>query len=234
MTSTTSEASSSESTTTDAGVSTSAAPPHPSARPTISGSVSEIEMEKTVTEDLSDDEIADVVNDIKDKYGVDDEDVTVDVSYDVNGGIDVTIPEDVDQTELEKFLEEQLADILGVPESSVDVTIDPETGDVTYVVSNDSVDDATGVQDQLNDPATLEELQRRLDDAFPGTVVNDIEVNDDITADVDVTVDTTDATNDPDAAGDAITDSQSNNGWNVDTTGKLKKAFLFQVKNSFV
>ena len=177
-------------------------------------------MEKTVTEDLSDEEINNIVDDVKDTYGVDDEDVSVDVSYDVSGEIDVTIPENVEPSELEKFLEEQLADILGVPESEVDVTIDPETGDVTYVVSNDSYDDATGVQDQLNDPATVEELNRRLEEEFPGTVVNDISVNEDIKADVDVTVDTTDATNDPTDAGDSITDSQGNNGWDVDTTGK--------------
>ena len=183
-------------------------------------------MEKVVTQDLTDDEINDIVDDVKETYGVDDEDVKVDVTYDVTGEIDMTIPEDVDPAELEEFLEEQIADILGLPESAVDVTIDPETGKVTYVIDNDSYDDATGVQDQMNDPATQEELQKRLDDAFPGTTFNDIDVSDDITADVDVTVDTTDATNDPDAAGDSITDSQGNNGWDVDTAGTCFFAFL--------
>ena len=36
-----------------------------------------------------------------------------------------------------------------------------------------------------------------------------------------VIVDMTGATNDPTDAGDSITDSQGNNGWDVDTTGKL-------------
>ena len=182
-------------------------------------------MEKAVTEDVSSEEIDSIVDDVKETYGVDDDAVTTEVTYDVKGDLDITVPEDVDTAELEDFLEEQLADILGVPESAVDVTIDPETGAVTYVVSNDSFDDASGVQDQLNDPATVEELNGRLDEAFPGVVVNDVAVDDEITADVDVTVDTTDATTDPDAAGDSINDSQGNNGWDVNTSGKKHVTF---------
>ena len=113
-----------------------------------------------------------------------------------------------------------MLEILGVPKKDVDVTIS-ENGEVTYVISNDSVEDATGVQQQLNDPGTLEDLNRRVDEAFPGTTVNDMDVADEIEADVDVTVDTTDATNDSTGAGDSITDSQGNNGWDVNTNGIL-------------
>ena len=177
-----------------------------------------------MTQDLTDDEIQNIIDDVKDAYGVEDDDVTVDVTYDVEGTLDITIPDDVDQTELERFLEEQLADILGVPVSDVDV--DVTTDPITYVISNDSYDGATDVQNQMNDPATVEELNRRLEEAFPGTVVDSVDVNDDIKADVDVTVDTTDSDVDPENAGNTIEDSQGNDGWNVDTTGNFLFSFL--------
>ena len=183
-------------------------------------------MEKAVTEDLTDDEIQDLVDDIKDAYGVDDDAISnVEVTYDVDGEMDVTVPDGVTDSELEEFLETELADILGIPKSDVDVTIDPETGDVTYTIKNDSVDAASDIQDQLNDPATIEELNRRLDEAYPGAEITNNVVDDEIDANVDVTVDTTDATNDSETAGDSITDSQGANGWDVNTDGKLSPCF---------
>ena len=62
-------------------------------------------MDKTVTEDLTDEEIDEIKQDVIDSYGVNEDDVTVDVSYDVNGDMTVTIPEDgPSATELEDFI----------------------------------------------------------------------------------------------------------------------------------
>ena len=178
-------------------------------------------MDKTVTEDLTDEEIDEIKQDVIDSYGVNEDDVTVDVSYDVNGDMTVTIPEDgPSATELEDFIATELADILGIDKNDITVSVDPETGVVTYEIDNDSYDDATGIQDLLNDPATLEELNRRLAEEYPGTEITENNVDPDVEAEVEITVDTEDATNDPETAGEDFSNKQDQNGWETDTQGK--------------
>ena len=78
-------------------------------------------MQKDVTEDVNEDEI---VSDVAEAYGVDENDVTVDTSYDVTGTMTLEVPDSWDDTAvLEAFLEENLADILGVDPSRVLVSI---------------------------------------------------------------------------------------------------------------
>ena len=77
-------------------------------------------MQKDVTEDVNEDEI---VSDVAEAYGVDENDVTIDTTYEVTGTMTLEIPESWDDTAvLEAFLEENLADILGVDPSRVEVS----------------------------------------------------------------------------------------------------------------
>ena len=80
-------------------------------------------MQKDVTEDVNEDEI---VSDVAEAYGVDENDVTIDTTYEVTGTMTLEIPESWDDTAvLEAFLEENLADILGVDPSRVEVSSFP-------------------------------------------------------------------------------------------------------------
>ena len=66
--------------------------------------------------------------------------------------MDVEIPEDCSEEELEqiqKVLEESIANSLGCNPDDVDVKIDPETGEATYVISTD-------------DPTLAEKTQKAL------------------------------------------------------------------------
>ena len=171
-------------------------------------------MTKPVTQDLTDEEIQSLIDDVVDAYGVDDSDVTVETSYDVSGNMTLNIPETLeDANSLEVFLEENLAEILGVDPSnvevrtvtlkhavSVEVLVDPTTGEVTYTIKSDTFEDAANVQASASDPLTMEELNERLADAFPGVEITDNQVDEDIVADVDITVDTDDATKDAEEA----------------------------------
>ena len=75
----------------------------------------------------------------------------------VTGTMDVEIPEDCSEEELrqiEKVLQESIADSLGLNLEDVDVTLDPETGKAKYVIS-------------VDDPTLAEETQKALkDDEF--------------------------------------------------------------------
>ena len=70
----------------------------------------------------------------------------------LTGTMDVEIPEDCSEEELrqiEKVLEESIADSAGLNSEDVEVTVDPETGEAKYVISCD-------------DPTLAEETQKVL------------------------------------------------------------------------
>ena len=182
-------------------------------------------MNKDVTADLTDEEIQDIIDDAVNDFGVDEDDVQVDVSYEVDGTMNITIPDGVAEEDLEEFIAKELADILGISEDQISVTVDPETGVVDYTISGDSFDDASGIQDAMNDPATIDELNNRLDEQFPGAEITGNDVEDDIEANVDVTVKTDDATNDVDEATDNFTDKQTEDGFE-DISSQGTKAFV--------
>ena len=70
----------------------------------------------------------------------------------LTGTMDVEIPEDCSEEELrqiEKVLQESIADSAGLNPEDVEVTVDPETGEAKYVISCD-------------DPTLAEETQKVL------------------------------------------------------------------------
>ena len=64
----------------------------PSATPTITGAVGIIELSKSVSESMRDDELTAIVSNVAETYGVAEEDVSVDVVYQTKGTMQVTIP----------------------------------------------------------------------------------------------------------------------------------------------
>ena len=109
----------------------------PTGAPSITGAVGIVELEKVVTASLTDEEISDLVSNVADAYGVDEEDVVLDVVYQTTGSMQVTLPADVPLEEVEASLEDELAELLGVHESEIEVTVNQD-GSVTYVLTSKS------------------------------------------------------------------------------------------------
>ena len=100
--------------------------------------------------------------------------------------------------------------------------MDPATGVASYKIISDSFGDAADVQTNVSDPFTVEEMNRRLEDSFPGVVITDNQVDPDVTADVDVVVDTEDSTKDADQAAEDFANSESGSGFDtVETESNL-------------
>ena len=86
-----------------------------------------------MTEAISPSEISDVENYLVEIFNVTEDEVTVDTSYKGTGTIDIDIPDDMGEEEAESFIEEAIADALGLHVSEVEIHIDPESGEITYV-----------------------------------------------------------------------------------------------------
>ena len=91
-------------------------------------------MQKEVTQDLSEEEIQNLTDDVIDAFGVNDAAVSIDTSYDITGSMSLDIPEALDDVEdLEQFLEENIADILGIDPSRVEVNLKARTYHVVFL-----------------------------------------------------------------------------------------------------
>ena len=162
----------------------------PTSAPSITGAVSVIELSKAVEESLDDSEVANITSEVAEAYGVEEEDVTVEIVYQTIGSINISFNETVDGDALEEALEEEIASLLGVHESSVDVTL--ANGTATYVITSNSAEDASETVETMSGSNVTEIIGDAIDESFV-VGIEDVVVDDDITAEVIATVDTSDA-----------------------------------------
>ena len=186
----------------------------PTAAPSITGSVAIIELSKPVTESLSETEVNDIQSQAADAYGVDAEDITVEVVYQTTGTLDIDVTGDVSEEELEEALEEEIAALLGVHEGNVNVNI--TDGVAYYTITSDSAETASDVQDTLNQAETTSTLDEAIEDEFPTVEVSSVNVDEDVTAEVIVTVDTSSAENNLNNAAENLEESFEDQGYTAD------------------
>ena len=96
----------------------------PSSFPTITGSVASVSISGIVTESMSQQEVDEVTSQLAEIYGVDVNDIETTVDYVTSGTLDVTIPEDVSESEAIEVLQESISDVLGVHVKDVTVVIE--------------------------------------------------------------------------------------------------------------
>jgi uncharacterized membrane protein len=119
--------------------------------------------------------------------------------------------------EIEEILEQSIADTLGVHSKDVDVTIDPETGDVTYTVTKNDDTEAVDVQDALETQTFLDNLNNEISDSLPFATVDSVDANDDIEMDISVTIDATESTVDIEEANAQVISGFESDGFDGDS-----------------
>ena len=139
----------------------------PTSAPTITGAVVFVDMQKSVTSTLTDDEIAEIVTLAENEFGVFPGNVEADISYEITGSVDLTFDGDYDEEEVISTLQQSIASALNVHESDVEVTIDPDSGVATYTVSSATVEDALTLQDLLQETDTNDVISNAVSEVIP-------------------------------------------------------------------
>ena len=89
----------------------------------------------------------------------------------------ITIPEDVTESELVEAVTASIAESLGVHPQDVEVAVDMETGDVTFVVTSDDFVEASAFQFEL-DNNVEERIIGGIEESLPSVTVENFEVAD--------------------------------------------------------
>ena len=171
-----------------------------------------------MNESLSQEEVDKIVSDVAEAYGVDKEDVQIEVVYETSGTIDVDITGDVSQQELEEAIQDELANLLGIHESKIEVSI--KNGTAHFTIKSDSAETAKDIQSTLSSAETASSLNDSISSSYPVTV-SGMTVNGEVTADVVVTVDTTDAANNLKDAAEKITTAMEKEGYEASAKSKF-------------
>ena len=140
----------------------------PTAPPSITGAVVFVDMETIVSEDLSNDEVAEIISAAETEFGLNPGDVNADISYDITGVIEITL-DDSDHSE-EDFisaLQDSIANAINIHSSDIEIAFDPISGEAVYTISSASVEDATSLQLELLDPTTIEIILSNLSQEIP-------------------------------------------------------------------
>jgi hypothetical protein len=146
-----------------------------------------------VTESISPEEIVSIQDEVAESYGVESDDITIDVVYETTGSISIELLDDtLTDEELEETIEDELAALLGVHEGNIAVTI--EDGLARYTITSDSADSAQDIQDLIREPSSIDALTTAIVANVPVNVAS-VEVDEDIEIEIIVTVDTTSAEN---------------------------------------
>ena len=169
-----------------------------------------IELSKSVDESLDSEDVVNITNEVAESYGVDEEDVTVEIVYQTTGSLNIVINGTTDEDALAEALEEEIASVLGIHESSVEVTV--ENGTATYVITSATAEDASESIETMGASNVSAIIQDSVEDDFPVNI-EDVVVEEDITAEIIVTVDTGDASEDLDDAALDVADVLNSYGY---------------------
>ena len=169
-----------------------------------------IELSKSVDESLDNEDVVNITNEVAESYGVDEEDVTVEIVYQTTGSLNIIINGTTDEDALAEALEEEIASVLGIHESSVEVTV--ENGTASYVITSATAEDASESIETMGATNVSAIIQDSVEDDFPVNI-EDVVVEEDITAEIIVTVDTGDASEDLDDAALDVEDVLNSYGY---------------------
>ena len=200
----------------------------PTGAPSLTGSVATVELTRPVTESISDEEISNIQSEVANTYGVDAEDINVEVVYQTTGSIELDVSDTtLTDEELAEAFEEEIASLLGIHEGDVEVTI--TDGVATYTITSDSAENAEDLQNDISQSA--EALTGAIEDSANVNVIS-IDVDDEVNAEVVVTVDTSGAENNLNDAAESLETSFEEQGYIAEAESN-KISIIFVAKSLY-
>ena len=187
----------------------------PTTAPSFVGLVVSVDITTTATGNLDDSEVDELESIVAQAYGVDPDDVTSVTEYVTRVTMTVSIPDSVSEDDALAALTSEMASTLGVSEDSITLSLDSETGEVTYSVSTTDYDETAAVLATLQDSDVVDNLA-----TDSGVTVTNVTPSDDIVAEVNVVVNADEVTVPLQQAENQV-DALLGEDYNSETEGKL-------------
>jgi len=192
----------------------------PSSSPSITGLVVTMVFSST-DRALNEADLTNLSDDVANAYGVEVDDVHADAIFIISGDLDLShIPNDLSAEDVADILESEIADVLGVHSSNVDVHINEDTGDASYTVTVSSSDFANTLQDAIVSEDFVGELNAKVSDELLGASIISVNTDGEVEMQITVTIDATSAENDVDDVTTQIVGDFEQSGYSSFSEGK--------------
>lgn len=184
----------------------------PTTRPSFIGLIISVDISTATTESMGDEEITEIKVLAAESYGVEIADVSSVTEYVTIGSLDITIPDNVSEDEALNNLISAFSDTLGISEENISLTLDPESGKVSYIVTTGDYDETLAALSQLQGDDIIENIDTNV------VVIDSVQPNDEVIAKVSVIVNADDVEVSLQQAENRI-DALLDNNYNSDFTG---------------
>ena len=172
-------------------------------------------MSTTVTNDLNDDEIRELVQKVAEEYGVDTKDVFADINYEVSGGFTV---ENVDPSQVDDVVDtikNSISQLTGVSVSEIAISYNGDSGEISYTIQSETYDESNSIQENISNDSFANEIKTSLSDVDSHIDTTSPRVDESIVADINIIVDGKD-TVDMDKATNNLGAKFSEDGFDVE------------------
>ena len=174
-----------------------------------------IDLSKEVTDQLTNDEVKDLVQNVADELGVDTNDVNADIDYETRGSFTVQYADPAKADAISDVIKDSISQQIGAPVSDIDVEYDSDTGVVEYTVNTDSHNDSNNIKENLKTDAFTNAIETSMERIDSNINVTSPEVKDEVLANISIIVDTEDANVDMTNATDNLIAELSDDGFTI-------------------
>ena len=156
---------------------------------------------------ITESELHELIQDIAISYGVNEIDIDLEIQYSNTGTVqlDPNTIENLDPFEFKDFIEDQIAELLNIHSSQVNVVFNTTSGEATYIILEDNIDDILDLVQNLNEPEFSTQLTVVISSEYSDLTIESIKTNYDLKELIDILVDIQNAiSQDPEEAANEI------------------------------
>ena len=161
-------------------------------------------------------EVATLVLNIANEYGVNTDDVAAEINYEVTGSFTVENADPSQADAIKQIIKDSISQQTGVPVSDIDVSYNNDTGEVRYSVQTESYDDSSGIKEDIKADLFTNTIKSILEKVDSNIDVISPTVDDAVVADIDIVVDATDAVADINNATNYLSTKLADDGFRVE------------------
>ena len=134
----------------------------PTLSPSFIGLVISVEITQTTTTAIDNVEVAELELLVAQSYGVDIEDISSTTEYVTTGTLAVTIPDTISEAEALEDLTTALSLTLSIDEENIFLSLDPETGEVEYIITTNNFDQTNTALLELQNDDIIENIDTNI------------------------------------------------------------------------
>ena len=175
-----------------------------------------INLSKAVDQEFTTSEVAKIIQNIAEEYGVQTHDIDANIEYEVSGSFKVENADSTPADIIEETVKTSISQQTGIPVGDIHVDYNSDTGLVEYTIDSDSYNASNDIRESINDQTFSDTIEDSLENVDSNIDVTSPQVNDSVEAAIEIFVDGKNASVDMNTATNNLITEFSDDGFTVE------------------